>query len=135
MLPVHVAAYAAGILDGEGSVCLGRRYGLRDQHAWQLRITVGNTSKALTDWLLVTLGGNARLGLPGTGGHKPVWYWELWAIEASRLLRAVLPYLVIKRRHAEVALEYREAVRNNDTGAMQALEQEITALNRKGPPV
>lgn len=132
-LAPHVLGYIAGILDGEGALCLGKRSGERAHHSRQFRIVVGNTSKALPEWLLATLGGNMRLASPGTPREKPVWNWELWAIEGSRLLKVVLPYLVIKRRHAEVVLAYREAGRAGDVEAMAALADEMDRLNRRGP--
>lgn len=133
LLEPTVAGYIAGFIDGEGALCLGRRYEkARAHHRRGLRLVLGNTDRQPLDWIQGHLGGSLRLGLPGTGGHKPVWYYELCGIDSRRLLRAILPLLFVKRRHAEVVLAYHEAAETKDPEAMARLGAEIDALNARG---
>ena len=101
--------YIAGILDGEGSLMLH----ISKTGMIHSRINIGQKDKRLIDWLMETTGVGTT-GKPfdlsrkrnsnvhGTGlFHK--WHvnrsWEI-----VPLLRAVLPYLVLKKRKAMVLI-------------------------------
>jgi hypothetical protein len=88
-------AYLAGIIDGEGSIF--PRYH-RNPH-----ITVSNTSAALIEQLM-RFGGHVQ-DRKGRGlGTKPAQDWVISGERAAIILRACLPYLIVKREKAEAAL-------------------------------
>jgi hypothetical protein len=57
--PIQLA-YLAGIIDGEGSIYIGRfkRNDKRHIDHYQTNITICNTERSLTDWLYETFGGS-----------------------------------------------------------------------------
>jgi hypothetical protein len=95
--------YLAAIIDGEGTISLHR--GKRDQ----VFVTVANTDLALIDWL-DAIGGRVRRLKPvrltnNLGFRKPAYVWAIVArLEVEALLRAVEPFMIIKRQKAQDAL-------------------------------
>ena len=47
-------AYTAGIIDGEGCICLDKH----GKHGIELKVSVGNTKEWLLQWLKMQYGGN-----------------------------------------------------------------------------
>lgn len=98
-------AYAAGILDGEGSMRL-RDY-KRSRSGTE--ITVGNTDQPLITWLYQKFGGKTTIRESKTLPNAKPWYvWYLPAKCHTEFLTGVLPYLVIKSRIAQLMLELRQ---------------------------
>lgn len=105
-------AYMAGIIDGEGTLSITGREALskRGTPYWNydLEVTVTNTSVKLMKWLVAKFGGETMpRGKPLKKTHKQCYRWRL-RDNAARIvfLRAVQPFLVIKRRQAELLLDY-----------------------------
>lgn len=138
-------AYVAGLLDGEGCIHLGVRKG-----TFRARVTVGMTSPALP--LLTELrglwGGSIYQLRPSTQSWASAWTWSIQGEPARQLLQAVLPYLRLKRRQAELCLEVEtiraSLVRRPNGGgawtaearaACEAIKAELHSLNAKGPRV
>lgn len=87
--------YVAGIIDGEGSIFSRGR----NPH-----VSVSNTSQKLIEEL-VRFGGHTQVRNPRRGmGTLPGWDWALCGEKAAIMLRACLPYLVIKQDKAVEAL-------------------------------
>jgi hypothetical protein len=90
-----VPAYVAGIIDGEGSIFLRER----NPH-----ISVSNTSRVLMEEL-ACFGGHMQVRERSRSiGTLPSWDWAIRGEKAAIMLRACLPYLLIKRDKAVVAL-------------------------------
>lgn len=107
-VPRRVAdlAYIAGIIDGEG--CITKS--VAKQH-WC--VSVYQSDKRLIDWLL-KFGGysgtrdanKAALYARGIRTNSDLYYWNLAnARDVRRLLRALLPYLLLKRDRALQAID------------------------------
>lgn len=99
-------AWTAGIIDGEG--CIGiysdRSKG-PDSH--RLYLTVANTEERMLVRLKTLWGGDYRLQKRRTSAHhRCVWAWRMHDRAAGRFLEVVLPYLVVKKEQAEIALEF-----------------------------
>jgi len=94
-------AYIAGIIDGEG--CIGRHSGPKNR-AW--RISISNTCRHLIDWLIQRMPHATIREITYTNSR----YKTRWDVLISGdlpvyfLLRAVLPYLIVKRSRAEEAI-------------------------------
>lgn len=94
-------AYVAGIIDGEGSIFVRWQHGstLGNPH-----VSVANTSKPLIDSLAL-IGGYINDRDPARGiGNLPSWEWTCSGETAAIVLRACLPYLLVKGHKAEMAL-------------------------------
>jgi hypothetical protein len=106
--------YLAGILDGEGHIGIQRhqfRHGnevVRYQHA--LRVMVVNTSMQLLESLQESWGGWIRQHRVANTRWLPTYGWMVTSKSADKVLAAALPFLIVKRRQAELAIEFRATV-------------------------
>lgn len=144
-------AYLAGIIDGEG--CISGYIGYfrnntpahpkkRNDRVFVLYVSVVNTDRRMVDWVAARWHGSTHTRKPGSGGHKPV---HSWMVQNSRGVRAVveaaLPYLVIKREQADLALQLAAMTRNPgragyspaEVAARKGIYEQLRILNRKGP--
>ena len=93
-------AYLAGLIDGEGTVSLQ----LRKKHLVALRVVVYNTNEDVIDWCQAAFDGTKHKVGRVREGHKQEWQWFTHSDYAAEILEMVMPYLIIKRAKAEVAL-------------------------------
>jgi hypothetical protein len=138
-------AYLAGIIDGEGSI--SARFGSNAKGrnpTLHLDLMVINTNTRLIAWLLENFGGRAK-PRQFHDGRKVVYEWVLAMRGAANLLPHVLPYMLLKREQAEIALKmaslalpYGAARKRGISPELQAeraaLLAELRRLNRKGSP-
>jgi len=126
-------AYLAGIIDGEGSLSFFQaRKGSRRFHHPMIKIS--NTNRDLIDWLKQRIGGRVyRRKKPRC---KPCWTLTISGYTGTyNVLKGVLPHLVVKRRHAEILLQYADLARAGEprgSKRMLKLVEEIMKLNAKG---
>ena len=101
-------AYIAGILDGEGTCVIGKC--VRDNRALAYRgyLAIANTYLPVLEWIQNRIGGNIALQDKQGGPYAGTWCYSLSfsANEIRRELPRLLPYLVIKRKQAEVLLSF-----------------------------
>ena len=102
MADVFDIVYAAGLLDGEGSIVIvelspGKR---RVTPSFALVVTVANNSKVIHDWLVSTFGGSVS---PSNRWCR-TYQWKLVSNQAMDFLSEVAPYLKIKKEQAELAV-------------------------------
>jgi hypothetical protein len=112
---VQLAAY----IDGEGCILLNDiGGGARRRHrSHSLRVVVTNTSQELMQWLMLNFPGGkiTKQWRPPSKPHwADCWHWQVSSVKAEKLLAACLPYMVIKRVQAELALEFRATVHRGD---------------------
>ncbi len=151
-------AYAAGVIDSDGSIGIQREtYAMRvlrtaTQPTFSERVTIRQIEPEAVDFLHEHFGGSRGLiRYRGTRlNRQPLHSLVFGDRRASQLLSAVLPYLRIKRRQAELCLELRrlkDASRQarfaygrghrgggkrpeHLTAAMEAVRTEVMRLNR-----
>ena len=106
------AAYMAGIMDGEGCFFIGNYSGNRkngDKH-FQTVIKIASTDKSLVDWLFETFGGSIRQYTPNQMAkncRKQVYAWQATSNRLLHICEIILPYLVIKKKQAEIMIAMR----------------------------
>lgn len=119
-------AYAAGILDGEGSVrsCLSQGY-------WRPEITICNTYEPLLDWFIEKFKGRKRIVTGVHQGNFVRYVWGLYATDdVRRFAKLMLPYSKIKKAHLEAIIEFTSEFRwRNGFGRKAALGKLLGALN------
>ena len=141
-------AYMAGIMDGEGSFCISKvtlysKSG-KPYLGYDCKVMVANTSEVLIKWLVEKFGGKYRIGVNEASKQAKAWGSKSiirpcyrWTMEGYRnqeqFLLAVLPYLVIKREQAKVALEWTRMVNQKNPAKRLKLHQRMIALNAKSP--
>lgn len=136
------AAYAAGIIDGEGSFTIGREfsrkkdiYNIKVKKCWyRLQIQISNTNKEVLHWFQNKFGGLVFQTKPTVTG-LPVYHWNLNGAnkKTEKFLLATLPYLIVKRRQALVALDFCRLNEPSSPEEKQLLRDSMFSLNRSGP--
>lgn len=129
--------YTAGIIDGEGSICL---YYNQRRTQWAMEVVVVNTNKLLMDTLLDWYGGTISTRME-RGNWKTCYRWRLSGNQAISLLRQLEHLLSLKRKQAKLLLEFWEkrTIRNPKDGKLSQEEidlrnsyvQKMHELNRK----
>jgi hypothetical protein len=103
-------AWAAGFIDGEGCVTIRKYKSPRDANAsHMLDIHVVNTNLDALNHLQSIFGvGNVYRLARSDPRYKTrsVWQYVCTSAQAEGVLRSVLPYLIVKKRDAEVALQF-----------------------------
>lgn len=94
-------AYDAGLFDGEGSVFLSPNAG-----TWTLYVTLGSTYEAVLHRLSERWGGSVQYHGIGKNSVKPSWSWNTSGTNSRFFLNTVLPYLIIKKDEAIIALQW-----------------------------
>ena len=98
-------AYVAGIWDGEGTVSIGR-VASSQNYSHSLMVQISNTNEDLINLLLERIGGKAQRR-ERQENWRTCYAWQIYADNAEAFLRAVQPYVVIKKEQVEVALKFR----------------------------
>jgi hypothetical protein len=104
-------AYLAGLLDGEGCICFSKQKTPAGATVYTCQVSIANTSTRLRDWLSERLCGRIykkTYPVDGTKRVKARRQCYAWTISGNNLcrffLKAVAPYLVIKRKQAELMM-------------------------------
>jgi len=108
-MTVAQTAYLAGMIDGEGSICITRRNDPESRTGYFYRavLHVASTHADVLATLQHWTGlGRARVFDEPRQNRKARWQWMTWSNQAAQVVRTVLPYLVIKERQAEVFLQF-----------------------------
>jgi hypothetical protein len=71
--------------------------------------------------------------------HKSIFFWQVSAAKAGEFLETIYPYLILKRRQADVALRLRDTntrqglrLTAETLAKRDALKEELRALNQRG---
>ena len=94
--------YLAGLVDGDGSIFIDRHS--RKNTGWcNVIISVTNTDYTLIKWLSENFGGN----IVSQRNRKREWYiWRVANEPAFNIIRKIYPYLISKKKQAEIAIEF-----------------------------
>ncbi len=132
-------AYVAGIVDGEGCICIttGKRVDHKRGYTTYLKVDVSNTNEWLIRWLKLSYGG--YIGKRRAKAlWKISWRWEIHHQKAADFLELILPYLQIKRPQAELAIFFQRAKRRgvgltDEEAAIQEAQRLLMGkYNKKG---
>lgn len=94
--------YLAGLFDGEGNVGM-----VPKESGFYLRVGISNTHKGVLDEIMDQFGGKINTRKP-KGKCKECHQWVATYGPALRFLEAVKPHLVIKKKQAELGLEWKK---------------------------
>lgn len=109
-LPIADLAYAAGFFDGEGHIRI-QQHSARCR-TFMLQATATQATLFPLDWLQERFGGTVASRLQGYRGEQRAQYtWQISSAGAERFLRLILPYMLVKRDEAEIALQFRATFR------------------------
>jgi hypothetical protein len=106
----NIWPYLAGIVDGEGTLCLNYRPTYVGKNIGAVcfsQIVIYNTSTTLMRWLISNVGGRFYLRTKTSLSKKPQYAWvPSGKKNREQFLLGILPYLVIKKKQAELLLEF-----------------------------
>lgn len=134
-------AWAAGLLDGEGYIGVTWRKTVNSHTPWwYIQVVLTNTHQGALERFVAVLGRGRYYAKKPVEGRQPVFYVAATGVVATTILHALLPYLVIKREQALLALEAREIGMRVDQAVseecwlrMIEIENAIKALNGINP--
>jgi len=150
-------AYWAGMLDGEGSIIISKAGNKNPK--WHpshfLRVMIGQSNKefvtlaqkefecgSITERIMKERVINGVT----TTKRSVIWYWHTTTNNAEKVLKLLLPHLKLKKKQAEIALEFQQykrkttprgRVENGKYASLtdeafktrEAFKQQISALN------
>lgn len=142
-------AYLAGFVDADGSISIKTQSKARPFVGY---ITVYNCNKMVIEMFFTEFGGGkSRYKKTGRGRNeanwRPCWEWQLTAQKAAKAIQKIYPFLVIKKRQAELVLELCKLKPNGRKLArwkpdqyrslqkqLNSLKIECKRLNQRGVP-
>jgi excisionase family DNA binding protein len=105
-------AYIAGLFDGEGSISITHR---KQWNYFYLGITISNTYLPVVERVQQLLGGSIGGKRYKNPKYKIGYWWRIDCRQAGQVLEMLLPYLIIKRQKAIVAIKFQNSIRINTT--------------------
>ncbi|HEV8525223.1 MAG TPA: hypothetical protein VGQ71_12040 [Terriglobales bacterium] len=107
---VRLAAY----IDGEGSILITERhYKTSPYLGMYIRVVLANTDPRLCLWAQERFGGVFVISQRDKPAHhKTPYKWHVSCNQAACILERCLPYLLLKREQAEIALAFQSTVTN-----------------------
>lgn len=122
--------WAAGIIDGEGCILLNIYRAGND--CYVLRVIVTNTDVSMLHRLKEIFGlGNIIPRPSNNPKHKMRWYWEVSSKKAEQVLTLVEPYLVSKRKQAQLGLLSRTYMGKHGVNKPNPNKEELAWLRRQ----
>jgi hypothetical protein len=95
---IHIVAYLAGIIDGEGTITLSKIH--RTSKFRHPVISVSSTSYEILDFIHSHYGGSISNHKIYKIHHKQSWIWKISYDNAIKFLADIYPYLLDKtKRH------------------------------------
>ena len=132
-------AYFAGIIDGEGTIGARNRKNQQGKRYIDFYLSVANTDERLVLWIQQRFPASVDFRQQrDSDKHRPLYRWTAGTKVAEDYIRAVLPYLVVKKEQAELYLEIRSTVSKGQRlteGVKQQREAMVVRLhelNRRG---
>lgn len=140
MATTEQCAYAAGLIDGEGSIMLVKKGARKHNELYrELRVEVANTDVRMIAWLLRVFDGAIGVCRRANVRHKDYYVWRLTGWRARDFIEQVYPFLVTKRKHVDIVRQFQENISSNGhslteaqkSGKIESIEA-LAVLNRRG---
>lgn len=130
------AAYAAGLVDADGSVEIHRAAGAKKARfpspSFRPIISVSNTNQTMLHLLQGRWGGRVEDHGPSPLGSKPVYAWRVDGKAFRQVAHAIRPFLAFKQEQLSLALAVSEeqARRGSRNRTKEEIEFETNAYRR-----
>ena len=123
-------ARLAVLIDGEGYIGIATAYSRKRNWArphLYLDVRVVNTDPRVAEWCAANFGGKVYLNKRKAGHEK--WstaiHWAVSCNKAEAVLRGCLPYFLIKREQAEVALAFQATIDRAKSNGVKGVPTEV----------
>jgi len=108
-------ARLAAFIDGEGMIDIHtrRQFSKKQNKIYEcryVRVEVVNTDPRLPLWCKNTFGGSIQPHKRYSSKWRMAYSWEIASKKAITIIRGCLPYFLLKREQAEIALAFQETV-------------------------
>jgi len=108
-------ARLAVLIDGEGYIGIATAFSKKMKWArphLYLDVRITNTDPRISDWCVSKFGGKVYINKRKAGMEKwsDTFHWSVSCNKAEAILRGCLPYFLIKREQAEVALAFQSTI-------------------------
>ncbi len=111
----NLLCYLAGLFDGEGTLTFRRhrpRNNRQPRDFYTIAVQVAMCNELSIRLFESTFGGNVYHYNPRNPRFRESWLWYLRVSELQEFLTKMIPYLILKKPHAEIALNYLLNLRN-----------------------
>lgn len=105
-------AYAAGVIDSDGTIGINKTRRKDGAVSYRPRVTVKQVTPDALDLLQSLWPALRYTAKPQAEGQRPLMVWNIHSRAAGQALQYLLPYLRIKRAHAENVLKACLLLRN-----------------------
>jgi len=125
-------ARLAAFVDGEGSIALYRNNKKSAGCSYALELSVSNTDIRLVQWIKETFGfGFVRTNIKPQR-WRTLYQWECYSRQAEEVLRAIYPFLIIKREQADLVFDFLKLVMPVGTNRIseENCKQRLTLVHR-----
>lgn len=106
-------AYTAGVIDSDGYIGIYKQKAkdYKNGYVYVLRVGVGSTNLNILNWLKSHYGGSNCSYPHKNKKWKQLHRWQLGNQQAKKFLKAIYPYLIIKKEQAEISIEFQSRKR------------------------
>lgn len=108
-------SYLAGFFDGEGSISISRIKGkLGRNDIFVVLISISNTNPEILSYICKEFGGNfhqTKHQIKDGYKRKNIYKWSASSKIAENFLSKILPYLILKKEQANMALEFQKTLK------------------------
>ena len=117
--------YIAGIIDGQGSICLTK------QHSNEFRspsIQVSSTTYEILQYLKNKIGGSISIKTKNHANYKDSWVWQIKTNLTLELLEQIQDYLLVPEKKFRAKLlvsEYKKVTPRNGKYSEQKLAEKV----------
>ncbi|MDE2232846.1 MAG: hypothetical protein KGJ90_01825 [Patescibacteria group bacterium] len=116
--------YLAGLFDGEGCVVVQCRQ-REDKRHYSLQVSLSLVNKNVVELFRSAFGGGIYF-VPRRQPHRQdIWHWKIGCKAGYEALRAIFPWLIIKRQQVRLAQEFQALIRPQNNRGVALLEEEI----------
>jgi hypothetical protein len=135
-------ARLAAFIDGEGHIrVVSKVVKARGYRQDYVEVIVGNTDPRLSVWLKDLFGGSIPKPSASTSRCKVMYRWTIACAAAARVLQGCLPYFIIKRDQAEIALAFHSTLKRRGVkgtpdfvrASRADLKSKLHVLTARGP--
>lgn len=102
-------SYAAGFFDGEGCIRITKRNPRNGRSTnYSLLVTVAQKDGQSMDWLYGNFGGMVYMKNKKKDESDWVYEWRLTDRKAYEFLKKILPFIIVKKAQARLAIRFQE---------------------------
>ena len=123
-------AYVAGFLDGDGCILISKSNGSKRYRSENYYLKVSFSNNILEPLLAIKDGYGGNIHPRELPEGNVAYALDLFADDAAKLLKDVSKYLIIKKKHAELALEYRSKITKCKPAPRKRVPEEEINLRR-----